>query len=60
MKSLLKLVLDGLKDLMKQMRTCKTRFKHHQNGNKLSLKPTPRSKRNRIKEKHMRGGHLQK
>jgi hypothetical protein len=39
---------------MKQMKTCKMRFKPPQNGNRLSLKPTPRSKRNGTREKHMR------
>jgi len=36
---------------MKQTRACNTRFKQLENGAKLSLKPTPRNKRNKTKEK---------
>jgi hypothetical protein len=57
-KSLADLVLDGLKDLMKQTKKCETKFKHPQNGARPNLKPTPRNKRNKTKEKHMRGKHL--
>jgi hypothetical protein len=32
--------------------------KQTQNGTKLNLKPTPKNKKNIIKEKHMGGGHL--
>ncbi len=42
------------------MRTCEMRFKQPQDGAKLGPKPTPRSKRNRTKENHMRGGRLQR
>jgi hypothetical protein len=52
---LFNLVLDGLRDLMKQMRACETRFKQPQNGAKLSSKLTLRNKRNRIREKHKKG-----
>jgi hypothetical protein len=45
---------------MKQMRACETRFKQPQNGAKLSPKLTPRNKRNRTREKHKKGGHLQR
>jgi hypothetical protein len=57
---MLDLVLDGLKDLMKQMRAHEMRFKQPQNGTKLSPKSTPRSKRNKTREKHMKGKHLYK
>jgi hypothetical protein len=53
------LILNGSKDPMKQMWAHKTRFKLPQKGIKINLKPTTRSKRNRIKEKHKKGGHLQ-
>jgi hypothetical protein len=59
-KSLLNFVLDGLRDPMKQMKTCEMKLKKPQNGVKLSPKSTPRNKRNRFKEKHKRGGHLQR
>jgi len=36
------------------------RLKQPQNGARLSPKPTLRSKRNRTKEKRMRGAHLQR
>jgi hypothetical protein len=45
---------------MKQTRACETIFKQLQNGVKLSPKPTPRSKMNRTREKHRKGGHLQR
>jgi hypothetical protein len=45
---------------MKQMKAHKTKFKQPQNGIKLSLKPTPRSNRNKTREKHKKGGHLQR
>jgi hypothetical protein len=45
---------------MKQMKAYEMRFKQPQNGARLSPKPTPRSKRNAIKEKHKRGRHLKK
>jgi hypothetical protein len=45
---------------MKQTKACKTRFKQPQNGIKLSPKPTPRSKRNKTKEKHRRERRLQR
>jgi hypothetical protein len=45
---------------MKQMKACETKFKQPQNGAKLSPKLTPRNKRNRIREKHKKGGHLQR
>jgi hypothetical protein len=45
---------------MKQMREHETRFKQPQNGVKLSLKPISRNKRNRTKEKHKKGKHLQR
>ncbi len=35
-------------------------IKEPQNEARLSSKPTPRSKRNRGREKHMKGGHLHK
>jgi hypothetical protein len=54
------LVLDGLKDPMKETKTWETKLKQPQNGVKLSPKPiTPRSKRHKTKEKHRRGRHLQ-
>jgi hypothetical protein len=52
------LVLDGLKDLAKQMKALEMKLKQRQNGIRLSLKPTPRNKRNKIKENHKKGGHL--
>jgi hypothetical protein len=59
-KNLLNLVLDGLKDPMKQTKAHETRLKQPQNGTTLGPKPTPRNKRNRTKKKHMKGKHLQK
>jgi hypothetical protein len=52
------LVLDGAKDPMKQTKACKTRFKQPQNGVRLSLKPTSKSKKNKTREKHKKGEHL--
>jgi hypothetical protein len=59
-KSLLNIILDGSKDLRKQMRPCETRFKQLQNVTRLSSKLTPRRKRNKTREKHKRGEHLQR
>ncbi len=36
------------------------RLKYPQNGIRLSPKPTPKNKRNKTKEKHKKGGHLQR
>jgi hypothetical protein len=60
MKNLPNLILDGLRDLMKQTKACETRFKQPQNGVRLNPKPTPRSKRNRTRENHRKKGPLQK
>jgi len=57
---LLDLVLNDLKDLAEQIRAHETRFKQPQNGVGLSSKPTPRSKKNRTREKHKKKRHLQK
>jgi hypothetical protein len=38
----------------------KRKLKQPQNGIKLNLKPTPKSKRNKTREKHKRGGHLER
>jgi hypothetical protein len=59
-ENLLDLVLDGSRDRMEQMRACEMKLKQPQNGARLSPKPTPRSKRNNTREKHRRGGHLQR
>jgi hypothetical protein len=59
-ESMLNLVLNGSKDPMKQTKAHKTKLKQPQNGIRLSLKPTPISKRNKTKEKHKKKGHLQK
>jgi hypothetical protein len=59
-KGLLDLVLDGSKDSMKQTRTYEIQLKQPQNGAKLNPKLTPKSNRNRTREKHMKGGHLQR
>jgi hypothetical protein len=45
---------------MKQIRAREMKFKQPQNGVRLNPKPTQKSKRNRIKEKHRRGRHLQR
>jgi hypothetical protein len=60
MKSLLDFILNDLKDLVEQTRAHETRFKQPQNGVGLSSKPTPRSKRNRTREKHKERRYLQK
>jgi hypothetical protein len=52
------LVSDGLKDLAKQTKALETKLKQPQNGTRLSLKPTPRNKRNKTKENHKKGGHM--
>jgi hypothetical protein len=44
---------------MKQTKAHKPKLKKAQNGAKLNLKPTLRSKRNTTKDKHRRGGHLE-
>jgi len=51
-------VMDGLRYLMKQTKACKMNFKQPQNEAKMSLKPTPRSKRNTTQKKQKKGGHL--
>jgi hypothetical protein len=43
---------------MKQTKAHKKKFKQPQNGTRLSLKSTLKSKRNINKEKHMKGGCL--
>jgi hypothetical protein len=48
-KSLLDLVLDGLKDFMKQLKACEMKFKQPQNKVRLSLNPTPKNKGNRTR-----------
>jgi hypothetical protein len=60
MKSLLNVVLDGLKDPIKQMKAHKMKFKEPQSRTRLCLKPTPRSKRNKTKENHRKGTLAQK
>jgi hypothetical protein len=47
--------MDGSKDPMKQKKAHEMRLKQPQNGARLNLKPTPRSKKNRTKEKHKKG-----
>ncbi len=42
------------------MKAQKMKLKQPQNGIKLSPKPTPRSNRSRTREKHKKGGHLQR
>jgi hypothetical protein len=59
-ESLPNLVLDSLRDPLKQTKAHKLILRQPQNGAKLSPKPTPRNKRNITKEKHMKGGHLQR
>jgi hypothetical protein len=59
-KTLLNLVLDGSKDLMKQSKALETSFKQTQDEAKLNLKPTPKGKKDRTKVQHKRGKHLQK
>ncbi len=60
MKSLPKFVLDGLRDYKKPTRALKTRIKQPQNGTRLNSNLAPRNKKNRTKEKHKKGGHLQR
>jgi hypothetical protein len=45
---------------MKQTKTHKITFKQPQNGIKPSLEPTPINNKNKIREKHMKGGHPQR
>jgi hypothetical protein len=45
---------------MKQTKARKTKFKQPQNGIRLNLKSTPKGKRNKTKEKHMKGGCMQR
>jgi hypothetical protein len=45
---------------MKQKKACETRFKQPQSGVKLGPKLTPTSKRIRTREKHKKGGYLQR
>jgi len=40
------------------MKACKTKQNKPKNETRLSSNPTPRSKKNRIKEKHKKGGHM--
>jgi hypothetical protein len=60
MKNLFDFVLDASKDPMKQIKARKTRLKQPQNGARLSPKLTPKIKRNKTRDKHKRGGHLQR
>jgi hypothetical protein len=60
MKNLFDFILDGSRDPMKQMKARKTRLKQPQNGARLNPKLAPKNKRNRIEDKHKRGGHLQR
>jgi hypothetical protein len=46
-KSLLKLILDGSKDPMKQTRACKMSLKQPQNEARLNPKPTPKNKKDK-------------
>jgi hypothetical protein len=59
-KSLFDLILDGSRDLVEQTRAHEVEFKQPQNGARLSSKPTLRSKKNRTKDKHKKGRHLQR
>jgi hypothetical protein len=59
-KSLFDLILDGLRVPTKQTKACETIFKQPQNGARLNPKPTPRSKKNKIKENHKKKRHLKK
>jgi len=45
---------------MKQTKAQKMKLKQPQNGTKLSPKPTQKNNRNRTREKHKKGGHLQR
>jgi hypothetical protein len=60
MKNMFDLILDDLRDPMKQLKACEMNVKKPQNEVRLSLKPTPRSKGDRTKVKHKKGEHLQK
>ncbi len=51
MESLFGLILGGSRDPMKQTKAHETKFKQPQNGIRLSLKLTPRNKRNKTSEK---------
>jgi hypothetical protein len=59
-KYLPNLILDGSKVPMKQTWAHEMKLKQPQNGAKLNPKPTPRNKRNRIKENHRKGRHPQR
>jgi hypothetical protein len=52
-------VLHGLTDFVKQTKARETRFKQPQNGARLSPKLVSRSMRNKTKENHKQGEHLQ-
>jgi hypothetical protein len=45
---------------MKQSKACKTNFKQLQYEDRLSSKPTPRSKGDKNRVKHKRGRHVKK
>jgi hypothetical protein len=45
---------------MKQTKAHEMKLKQPQNGARLNAKPMPKSKRNKTKEKHMRGKYLQR
>jgi hypothetical protein len=49
MKSIFDLILDGSRVPMKQLGACETSLKQTQNEAKLSLKPTPKGKKDRTK-----------
>ncbi len=59
-ESLFDLILDGLRDLMKQTWAHETKLEQPQNGARLSPTATLRNKRNKTKENHKKGGHLQR
>jgi len=50
----------GLNDPMKQTKTHKMRFKQPQNEDRSKLKLTPRSKKNKTRERHRKIEHLQR
>ncbi len=54
------LVMDSLKDLMKQPRACKTNLKQPQYEIRICSKPTFKNKGDRMKVEHKKGTHLQK
>jgi hypothetical protein len=56
-KRLLDLILDSSRDLMKYDKACEKILKQPQSW---SSKPTPRSKKNKTKEKHKEGRTLAK